>query len=395
MPRLSTRRLTPSLIRTAPIGDHPDAEVRGLTLHVTATSRRFSLRYRPGPGLPQKRIAIGDATVLTLEEARVLARGHLAARDKGEDPAVAKAEHRALLTVAEATEKWLTSINRSASTMYAYRHRSKDWIKVWGTRKVTDITRADVKEFYRGLPFAAASTRRTAVAILKALFAWMLDEEIIQANPCTGVRTDPGDPHERFLSDDERDRFEGLLHDLETSGEVHQGIVDALRLLLLTGCRKGEILGLTWSEVDLEGGALHLEETKTGRSHRPLSDEAVEVLKGIQARRSSLSPLVCPSVNGGEITTLDHHWVKVRGRIGLEDVRIHDLRHSLASDGAAAGLSLLEIGAQLGHAATSSTARYAHLCQKVAREGANRISDRRKARSSSSNVLPLPKKKPA
>ena len=145
-----------------------------------------------------------------------------------------------------------------------------------------------------------------------------------------------------------------------------------MRLILATGVRKHEALGLRWAEVDLERRRVVLPETKTGRSVRPLSREAVAILSGLKGRSSG--EWVFPATHGtGHYTGLQRVWVKVRSAAGLPDVRLHDLRHSFAAGAAGSGASLLVIGRLLGHRKARSTERYAHFAEQHIAEAADAV----------------------
>ena len=148
----------------------------------------------------------------------------------------------------------------------------------------------------------------------------------------------------------------------------------AIRLLLLTGCRKGEILSLRWDEADLDAGELRLPDSKTGPKTVVLSPEAVSVLSRIP-RTEGNPHVIAGKVPGMPLRDLTRPWGVVRARAGLEDVRVHDLRHSYASRALALGESLPMIGRLLGHANVETTARYAHLSQDSVRDSAIRVSD--------------------
>jgi len=151
-------------------------------------------------------------------------------------------------------------------------------------------------------------------------------------------------------------------------------VVLAIRLLLLTGARRDEILTLRWSEVDFERGALRLADSKTGAKAIPLGPAALALLAG--APRLEGNPYVIPGHrSGGRLVGLFRPWVRIRERAELGGLRLHDLRHSFASIGAAAGLGLPILGSILGHKSHATTARYAHLSDDPRKAAAARISD--------------------
>lgn len=147
-------------------------------------------------------------------------------------------------------------------------------------------------------------------------------------------------------------------------------ITGAIRLLLLTGCRLREILNLHWSEVDTERGLLHLPDSKTGRKVVFLSGAALNVLASLPRRGACIIPGDHPDKPRHD---LKKPWKHIRKEAGLEDVRLHDLRHTHAPIGAASGLGLPIVGKLLGHKSTATTQRYAHLADDPVRRGAEVI----------------------
>ena len=136
--------------------------------------------------------------------------------------------------------------------------------------------------------------------------------------------------------------------------------VAAIRLLLLTGCRRSEILTLRWDDVDRTAGELRLRDSKTGPRMVPLARAVAAVLDGI-ARAPGNPWVIVGQRRNDRLTKLDNYWQPIRAKARLEDVRIHDLRHSYASRALALGESLPAIGKLLGHRKVSTTARYVHL----------------------------------
>ena len=165
-----------------------------------------------------------------------------------------------------------------------------------------------------------------------------------------------------------------MLHELETERRIAKSAAAALRLLMLTGCRRNEVLTLQWEHIDLEHDELRLRESKTGARAVPLSPTARQVLAGLP--RQADSPWVFPGRDPGtRMASLNGSWQVVRTEAGLEDVRIHDLRHSFASRALALGESLPMIGKLLGHRQVQTTARYAHLARHSVKAAARRIED--------------------
>ncbi len=168
------------------------------------------------------------------------------------------------------------------------------------------------------------------------------------------------------------DRLGKSLDEIETEGGASASAVAAIRLLVLTGCRKSEILTLRWEEVALDEAELRLTDSKTGARVVSLSEPAMKLLAGLP--RLPGVPWVIPGRKPGtHLRKLDDAWQAVRERAGLHGVRLHDLRHSFASRALALGEGLSVIGKLLGHARIETTSRYAHLARDSVRESAERV----------------------
>ena len=180
---------------------------------------------------------------------------------------------------------------------------------------------------------------------------------------------------ERFLSAGELGRLGAVLAEAELTATELPSAVAAIRLLIFTGARLGEILDLRWEHVDLERTCLRLPESKTGRKVIHLNAPALEVLNGTE-RRDGAPWVVAGREPGKPLVNLRKPWHRIRKAAGLEGVRLHDLRHSFASIGAAGGLSLPMIGALLGHTQPATTARYAHLAADPLKQATKLIGER-------------------
>ena len=194
-------------------------------------------------------------------------------------------------------------------------------------------------------------------------------------NPCRHVKRFREEKRERFLSDIEYQRLGAALKAIEADGSETASAIAAVRLLMLTGCRLSEIQKLRWEHVDLGASELRLPDTKTGAKVVYLGDPAIAVLERID-RRDGNPWVIAGRKPGGHLTDLQHPWRRIRARAGLDDVRIHDLRHSFASGGLLVGEGLPMIGKLLGHTQVQTTARYAHLANDPVKSAANRIASR-------------------
>ncbi|MYF69992.1 MAG: site-specific integrase [Proteobacteria bacterium] len=178
--------------------------------------------------------------------------------------------------------------------------------------------------------------------------------------------------HERFLTREELHRLGEALRvaPAERLASVHAAA--AIRLLVLTGCRRNEILCLRWDDLNFDAGEMRLPDSKTGARTVPMASAAADVLKGLP--RTPDSPWVFPGKKKGtRLVNLNDSWDRVRRRAGLDGVRLHDLRHTFASRALALGEGLPMIGDLLGHRTVNTTARYAHLARDSVRDSSAKI----------------------
>ena len=235
------------------------------------------------------------------------------------------------------------------------------------------VGRAEVAALHHRLRATPRAANR-ALAILSKMFAlaedWGMAPE--GANPCRGVRKYRERRRERFLAPGEYRRLGAMLAEAEEEGWASSSAVAALRLLMLTGCRLGEILTLRWDDVDRAAGEFRLRDGKTGARMVPLTPTAEAVLASIP-RRPGNPWVIAGRAPGARLNSITAEWYRIRARAGLGDLRIHDLRHSYATRALSAGESLAMIGRLLGHADIASTLRYAHLAQGAERDSAARI----------------------
>lgn len=353
-----------------------DDEVRGLGLRVWKTGdklvRSYALRYRKNG--PPRKLKIGDASRMSLDQARKEARRLLAMVDRGEDPIAQREDDRQAPTVADLVERYLKyHTSRNKSRDQTARIIKRYVLPALGKKKVADVTRPDVESLKHSITSAGkpiAANRVLAILSSMMTYAEEVGWRLERSNPCRRVRRNPENKRERYLTTAELERLGAALNAAE--GKEHPSALAAIRLLLLTGCRKGEILTLRWEHVDLQRGLLLLPDSKTGAKTVPLGAPAVALLNGLT--RVEGNPYVCWGERpGGHLIGLYRAWNRLREAAGLADLRIHDLRHSFASVGAGSGLGLPIIGRLLGHATPITTARYAHLADHPVQRAADAI----------------------
>ena len=266
---------------------------------------------------------------------------------RGEDPMPAAPEPE--LTVTGLAERFLRShveVNCSANTKDSFGRIVRNHIlPAPGGLAVSTVERRHVVALHDRLSAMPTQANRT-LAVLSAMFKLAEARDLAPPgrNPCRGVRRYREKPRERFLSRAEYRRLGRVLAEAERDGSENPAAIAAVRLLLLTGCRRNEILTLQWDDVDRAAGELRLKDSKTGARRVPLTPavEAAQLLAGIPGVPDN--PFVIAGRAGQHIRSLNGPWEKVRARAGLRDVRLHDLRHSFASRALALGETLPAIG---------------------------------------------------
>ena len=244
-----------------------------------------------------------------------------------------------------------------------------------GTLAVKDVRSSHVIELHDRMRATPAMANHV-VAMLSKMFSLAQTWDLVprDRNPCKAVRRYREQPRERFLSRDEYRRVGAALREAEAGGRMWPPAIAAIRLLMLTGCRKSEILTLRWDDVDRTAGEFRLRDGKRGPRMVPLTTPVLKVLDGIE--RVEGNPWVIRSQKPGNcLPDLTYYWNRIQARAGLEGVRIHDLRHSHASRALALGESLTMIGRLLGHSKVGTTARYAHLVHDAEKAAAARTGD--------------------
>ena len=324
-------------------------------------AKTYKLWYRHGSRL--RKLTLGRHGTVTADKAREQANRALRAVNDGKDPAQEKIERRAADALEVVFADWLAQhvdTKRKASTRRQYRQIFDHTIRpALGRKALVDISRSDVSRLHAKLAASPYQANR-AVAVLRSFFTWTerLGLRPLGSNPARLVERYREAKRERMLSPDELARLGAAL--AASQGNEWPWALAAIRLLLLTGARKGEILGLRWDQVDLTAGTARLTDSKTGAKTLHFGGPALEILAAVP-RVTGNPHVICGRVHGAPLIGLAKVWGRVRKRAGLEDLRIHDLRHAFASAGAMSGLPLLTLGRLLGHSQPSVTDRYAHL----------------------------------
>lgn len=366
----------------------------GFILRVLPTGKKVVLvRYRVGGKDHREKLGTLGPT-LSLEEARRQAAVLLAsaAVEVSEDvtPSPPAAVKPALLvqpepapskiiTVRELVERFLrvhVEVHLKSGSSVTYRSLlANEILPAIGDRDFRSIRRADVQEIHaamKGRPGAA----NNMVCVISSLYTRIIEDWELSdmRNPAQGVRHFAMQKRNRFLTPEERQRVHaviqaGLQIPAGRRGHIKLASVWALDLLALTGRRRNEILTLTWPMVDWQHSLLSLPDTKTGHLDVPVSAHVLALLKHIHEQTGSpRTGYVLRTPNGTRLRSINRTWENIRAAAGLNDVRLHDLRHSFASDALMSGVPLAVVGELLGHKTTRTTQRYAHLANHVVRQ---------------------------
>lgn len=401
-------KLSASVVKSATPKNHEyvvwDSELSGFGLRVQTTgSQSFIVKYRVGRGrsAKQRKLSLGaPGNPFTAHEARIEAARIISEAKLGGDP-VADLKSRASegLTVGGFLDTWekeaahldrRTGRRRKEASVAGDIRRLNIHVRpLLGALVLKELNPDDLRKFrqdvangktarskktkLRGVSKATGGdgTAIATLRIFKSALGYAVEKGLIDQNPVAKLRLPASGQKDRFLSADELKRLGRALDEYEAEGG-NTNASDLIRMLCLTGARRGEMEALKWKQVDFERGVVLLEDTKTGRAAWPLSIAALELLSSLKTDEHS--EWVFPATSGGGyFRGLNKAWPKVREKAGLSDVRLHDLRHSFASVGAASGLGLQVVGKLLGHKQASTTSRYSHLADDPLRKAANEI----------------------
>ena len=376
-----------------------DSDVKGFGVRITsAGARAFVLNYRAAGR--ERRLTIGSLPDWSVSAARDRAKQLKRDVDNGGDPMGDRHEERAAPTVNALADRFVSEhlAKRRDSTVVDYKSILRLYVRPQlGAMRVADVRHSDVEKMHRSIARAAPYRANRTVAVLSKMFTLAVKWEMRKDNPARGIERAAEERRERFLSPAEIGRLADAL-----TAHTERTSVNAVRLLMLTGARRGETLAAKWTEFDLEAGvwvkpSAH---TKTKKAHRvPLSAPALALLTGMQAKATDGAIYVFPGKPGEPLTEIKRVWASVCRTAGLAvevpkltdagkpikdadgspvlvwqtTVRVHDLRHTYASILASSGLSLPIIGALLGHTQAATTHRYAHLMDDPLRAATERV----------------------
>jgi integrase len=439
------RKITTEAVKALqPGGLFWDTEISGYGVRCQRLSKVYFVRYRIGGR--KRQFTIGKhGSPWTPDTARKEARRVLGIVATGNDPAADRDVEKASATVADLAGRFMSqhvTSKRKERTAEGYQDiLNRLVLPKLGKMRVKDVQRSDISKLHHAMRESPYQANRV-LAVLSKMFglaeAWGDRDE--GTNPCRHVEKYREKARERFLTGEElaslgealrqaearaveiekrrkeietlrpvmsakattrnrderraaRDRVEALREEIREIGYAPPPeAIAAIRLLIFTGARSGEILTLKWEYVSFDRAEARLPDSKTGAKTIHLTPPALEVLQALPV--VSGNPYVIPGAKkGAHFVNLKDPWGAIRKEAGLEDVRIHDLRHSFASIGAAAGMGLPIIGKMLGHTQPQTTQRYAHLSDDPVKAAASIVAGRIKATMTPEHggeVVPLP-----
>jgi integrase len=374
--------------------DAGDGALKGFGVRVKRSGvKSYFVQYRNSEGRT-RRLVLGRVGELTPDQARGLAGDRLKQVRLGGDPSAERHAARASITVAELCDLYLADAKAriKASTLVMDRSRIECHVKpLIGRGAAAALTRRDIERFQaevaagktakprkqRGRSGETTGGRAVAartVGMLGAILEFAKRHGTIADNPARGIRRFPDNKVRRFLNVDDLAALGRVMRDAEDEGENRTGIA-AIRALLLTGCRRNEILALPWAWLDAKARCIRLEDSKSGAQLRPIGATAAKHLAA--QRRQDGCPWVFKADSGeGHFVGLPRVLGRLCGKAGLDNVTIHTLRHSFAAMAAELGFSELTIAGLLGHSVPGVTARYAHVPDSALVAAADRVSAR-------------------
>jgi integrase len=367
-----------------------DTELKGFGVRLMQGGLgTYIVKYRNTEGR-QRKLALGRVGALTPDQARTLAKQRLAEVAKGSDPSAERRAIRAGITVAELCDLYVADAapRVKASTLAMDRSRIEAHVKpLLGRYTVAALTSDDIAAFQTavlagktakprkgrgGVTTGGRGAAARTVGMLGTILELAKRRKIIRENPARTVEKLPEGQQRRFLSLAEIGQLGEAMRTAED--EPTTGIA-AIKLLLLTGCRRMEVLALHWACVDAKAKCIRFADTKSGAQVRPIGAAALDLLATLPRREGCA--YVLPAERGdGHFVGVPRMLARLCAQANLDGVTTHVLRHSFAAAAAEMGFSELTIAGMLGHTVSGVTARYAHVPDSALVAAADRVSMR-------------------
>jgi integrase len=392
MPKL-TKRSVESFAAAAKVVVCYDDKLAGFGVRVMPTGRRYYFaRYRNKHGR-SRWFTIGEHGKLTVDAARAKAKQIFQAVADGDDPASEREAFRTAPTVNDLLDRYVADHveqrNRPNTATSFKRIVERDIRPALGQLRVAAVTRQDMDRFHR----ARSATPRQAnliLAICSKAFSlaevWGMRPE--GTNPCAKIERYRENRRERFLSAEELGRLGATLRQAETEGLAQKNgrrtlyrriTTAAIELLLFTGCRLSEVLNLRWDQINFESGVITLPETKAGAPQTVVMNApAQQVLRELHGSRQSEWVLPSPFRPKQRLSKagLEAPWHKIKTAAGLDDARLHDLRHTVGTYAGQSGANAFLVRDLLRHKNLSMTARYVNKAPEPVRTLSDQVGER-------------------
>jgi integrase len=334
----------------------------GFGLRISPKGQKsFLIQYRH-QGKTQ-RMRLGRMGRVTADDARRQARILLGQAEAGKNPAAILVTKRKNPTLASVAERFVAEhidVRLKPRTAANYRSVLRVYIlPALGDKRITNVCLADLNALHSSLSDKPSQANRAVLVMSKLLNLseqWGL--RTMGSNPAGHIQLFKDNKRNRFLDKAELRRLWETLDLFEREERASAYAIQAYRLLILTGCRLGEIQTLKWSYI--RANRVEFPDSKTGYKRLPLNAKAMEVLNRT-VRQEDNPYVICGDKPGAHIVNLQKSWRRIRTEAGLEGLRIHDLRHTFASQAVMNGTPLALVSKLLGHSKIATTMRYAHL----------------------------------
>jgi integrase len=364
-----------------------DVELKGFGVKVQPSGRKSYFAYYRTQSGQQRKPAIGSHGKVTTEEARQIAKKWIAASVSGADISEDRKEARSAPLVWDLAQKYLDDyaacFKKPSSFKTDQSNLNNHVLPLIGTKKVSEVTRADIEDIKIAIREGKTSARRKAkfsgrsittggpgvanrtISLLSKMMGCAVDWGMRSDNPALRIKKFPERRKDRFLDADEIRRLLNALDLVGMQGTETLHTIACIRLLLFSGLRLGEVRDMHWNDVDLARGTLRLRDSKTGARTVPLNDQAIGVLQ--RHIVTKVNHFAIQSATGNGRPALSKPWQRIRKLAEIDDsANIHCLRHTFASWAVMGGLSLAQTGALLGHRSSQTTLRYAdHLTEAI------------------------------
>jgi len=378
---MATKRITAEIVEKMSEGDQVwDTECRGFGVRKRGRDAAYCVKTRVRGRQVLYTIGRHGKGSYGAESARREAIRILGLIRDGRDPGAERRAAKGAITFADFAARYLAEYavphKKRRTVIEDRRLLEQRIVPALGKLRLPDISKADVQRLHHSMREIPVAANR-ALALVSSILGWAerIGERPDNSNPCRNVEKNREKPRERYLSAVELARLGDALITAEAAGMADWRAIAAIRLLLFSGARRSEILTMKWEWIDLQTGIARLPDSKTGARNIFLSAPAVELLASLP--RLAGNPYILPGERAAApFVGVAKPWERIRAAARLEDVHLHDLRHSFASAAIGGGDALYIVGKLLGHRKSVTTERYAHLADDPAKAAADRTGAR-------------------